>query len=78
MSPWYVRLYDQGLDALTQVLETQVMPGNAYESSSGGPFNRDINTDRTSTNGAHNLYFYMVRETPFLWDPSESNYHSCE
>ncbi|KAG8945494.1 hypothetical protein FRC04_000779 [Tulasnella sp. 424] len=38
---------------------SMVMPGNAYESSSGGPFHRDINTDRTSTNGAHNLYFYM-------------------
>ncbi|KAG8924499.1 hypothetical protein FRC00_005058 [Tulasnella sp. 408] len=35
------------------------MPGNAYESSSGGPFFRDINTDKTSTSGAHNLYFYM-------------------
>ncbi|KAG9046253.1 hypothetical protein FS837_004779 [Tulasnella sp. UAMH 9824] len=38
---------------------TMCMPGNAYESSSGGPFFRDINTDKTSTSGAHNLYFYM-------------------
>ncbi|KIO24532.1 hypothetical protein M407DRAFT_212420 [Tulasnella calospora MUT 4182] len=39
---------------------TMCMPGNAYESSSGGPFHRDINTDKTSTGaGAHNLYFYM-------------------
>ncbi|KAG8911112.1 hypothetical protein FRC01_005922 [Tulasnella sp. 417] len=38
---------------------TMCMPGNAYESSSGGPFFRDINTDKTSTAGAHNLYFYM-------------------
>ncbi|KAG9004202.1 hypothetical protein FRB90_011043 [Tulasnella sp. 427] len=38
---------------------SMVMPGNAYESSSGGPFHRDINTDKTSTAGAHNLYFYM-------------------
>ncbi|KAG9017222.1 hypothetical protein FRB90_001332 [Tulasnella sp. 427] len=39
---------------------SMVMPGNAYEGSSGGPFHRDINSDRTSTAGAHNLYFYMV------------------
>ncbi|KAG8900328.1 hypothetical protein FRC01_010174, partial [Tulasnella sp. 417] len=38
---------------------SMVMPGNAYEGSSGGPFFRDINTDKTSSNGAHNLYFYM-------------------
>ncbi|KAG8952021.1 hypothetical protein FRC04_005354 [Tulasnella sp. 424] len=38
---------------------SMIMPGNAYESSSGGPFFRDINSDRTSTNGAHNFYFYM-------------------
>ncbi|KAG8964221.1 hypothetical protein FRC00_003323 [Tulasnella sp. 408] len=38
---------------------SMVMPGNAYESSSGGPFFRDINSDKTSSNGAHNLYFYM-------------------
>lgn len=38
---------------------SMVMPGNAYECSSGGPFHRDINTDKTSTSGAHNLYFYM-------------------
>ncbi|KAG8911419.1 hypothetical protein FRC02_006624 [Tulasnella sp. 418] len=34
-----------------------VMPGTAYETSSGGPFFRDINTDRNS--GFHALYIYM-------------------
>ncbi|KIO29041.1 polysaccharide lyase family 4 protein [Tulasnella calospora MUT 4182] len=43
----------------TSDASVHVMPGNAYECSSGGPFHRDINTDKTSTSGAHNLYFYM-------------------
>ncbi|OHF00888.1 rhamnogalacturonase B [Colletotrichum orchidophilum] len=33
-----------------------VMPGNAYESSSGGPFMRDINSQSTAE---QELYFYM-------------------
>ncbi|KAG8931463.1 hypothetical protein FRC02_002692 [Tulasnella sp. 418] len=36
---------------------SMVMPGTAYETSSGGPFHRDINTDRNT--GFHALYFYM-------------------
>ncbi|KAL3419185.1 rhamnogalacturonase b [Phlyctema vagabunda] len=34
-----------------------VMPGTAYETSSGGPFFRDINTNAAGT--TNNLYFYM-------------------
>ncbi|KAG8931464.1 hypothetical protein FRC02_002693 [Tulasnella sp. 418] len=37
-----------------------VKPGNAYETSSGGPFFRDINRDRNS--GFHAFTFYMPVE----------------
>ncbi|KAF8607463.1 hypothetical protein BDV93DRAFT_604038 [Ceratobasidium sp. AG-I] len=37
-----------------------VMPGNAYETSSGGPFHRDINNQNSATDvGSQEIYYYM-------------------
>jgi rhamnogalacturonan endolyase len=44
-----------------------IMPGTAYETSAGGPFMRDINSQTTS--GDNELYWYMnsghVRTEPW-------------
>ncbi|RDW73464.1 galactose mutarotase-like protein [Coleophoma cylindrospora] len=49
-----------GVDSSSSTIKTcMIMPGTAYETSSGGPFFRDINTNAAGT--TNNLYFYMAK-----------------
>ncbi|RDW87317.1 galactose mutarotase-like protein [Coleophoma crateriformis] len=48
-----------GVDSGSSTIKTcMIMPGTAYETSSGGPFFRDINTNAAGS--TNNLYFYMA------------------
>lgn len=54
-----------GVDSGASTIKTcMIMPGTAYETSSGGPFFRDINTNAAGT--TNNLYFYMVSPNYYI------------